>query len=104
MKFSPLLLSVIIIIALLVGLITTFSIHYIVGISLGVALVIIILIFLIFIRYLLRHKDYNWTASVARFINKRLEILRFLLQVLFINPYIQRRLKTNNTFDYQKMK
>ncbi len=104
MKFSPLLLSVIIIIASIVGLITGFSIHYIVGISLGVALIVFSLIFLFLIKYLLLHKDYIWTANVAKFINKRLEILRFLLQVLFMNPYAHRRLKTNDITDCKKMK
>ncbi len=104
MKFSPLLLSVIVIMALIIGLITGFSIHFIVGISLGVASIIISLAFLFLIRYLLRHKDYVWTANIAQFIKKRLDILRFLLQVLFMNPYAHRRLKTNDTIDYQKMK
>jgi len=104
MKFSPLLLAVIIIIASSVGLITGFSIHYIVGISLGVALIVFPLIFLFLIKYLLLHKDYIWTANVAKFINKRLEILRFLLQVLFMNPYAHRRLKTNDITDCKKMK
>ncbi|CAF3558384.1 unnamed protein product [Rotaria socialis] len=102
--FSPLLLSVIVIAALIIGLIIGFSIHYIVGISCGVALIIICLTFLFFIRYLLRHKDYAWTANIAQFIKKRLEILRFLLQVLFMNPYVHRRSKKSDTFDYQKMK
>jgi hypothetical protein len=84
--------------------VTGFSIHFIVGISLGVISIIISLAFLFLIRYLLRHKDYIWTANIAQFIKKRLEILRFLLQVLFMNPYGHRRLKTNDTIDYQKMK
>jgi hypothetical protein len=104
MKFSPLLISVIVIFGLIVGLITGFSIHYIVGISLGVASLIISLAFIFLIRYLLRHKDYIWTTNVAQFIKKRLEILRFLLQVLFMNPYAHRRLKGNDTIDCQKMK
>lgn len=103
-KFSPLLLSVIIIVALIVGLITGFLIHFIVGLSLGVAFIMICLAFLFLIKYLLRHKDYIWTANIAQFIKKRLEILRFLLQVLFMNPYAHRRLKINDTMDYQKMK
>ncbi|CAF4647468.1 unnamed protein product, partial [Rotaria magnacalcarata] len=102
--FSPLLLSVIVIAALIIGLIIGFSIHYIVGVSCGVALIIMCLTFLFFIQYLLRHKDYAWTANVAQFIKKRLEILRFLLQVLFMNPYVHRRSKKSDTFDYQKMK
>lgn len=104
MKFSPLLLSVILIIASIIGLITGFSIHYIVGITLGVTLVIIPLVFVFLIKYLLRHKDYIWTANIAKFINKRLEILRFLLQVLFMNPYAHRRLRTNDVIDCKKMK
>ncbi len=104
MKFSPLLFSVIIIVALIIGLITGFSIHYIVGISLSVTSIIISLGFLFLIRYLLRHKDYIWTANIAQFIKKRLEILRFLLQVLFMNPYAHRRLKTNDITDCKKMK
>ncbi|CAF0782612.1 unnamed protein product [Rotaria sordida] len=104
MEFSPLLLSVIIIVALVIGLIIGFSIHYIVGISLGVTLIMICIGFLVFIRYLLRHKDYIWTANVAQYIKKRLEILRFLLQVLFMNPYVHHRSKKNNTSDYKKMK
>ncbi|UJR25141.1 hypothetical protein I4U23_006500 [Adineta vaga] len=104
MKFSPLLISVIILFTIIVGLLTGFTIHYIVGISLSVATVISILAFLFLIRYLLRHKDYVWTANIAQFIKKRLEILRFLLQVLFMNPYMHRRLKTNDTVDCQKMK
>ncbi|CAF0790019.1 unnamed protein product [Adineta steineri] len=103
-KFSPLLLSVIIIIALIVGLITGFLIHFIVGISLGVALILFPLVLLFMIQYLLRHKDYLWTANIAQFINKRLEILRFLLQVLFMNPYARRGLKINDTIDCRKMK
>jgi hypothetical protein len=67
-------------------------------------LIIISLAFLFLIRYLLRHKDYAWTANIAQFIKKRLEILRFLLQVLFMNPYGYHRLKNNDTMDYQKMK
>jgi hypothetical protein len=104
MKFSPLLLSVLLIIASIVGLITGFSIHYIVGISLGVAFIVFPLIFLFLIKYLLRNKDYVWTANVSQFLNKRLEILRFLLQVLFMNPYAHRRLGTNDTSDCKKMK
>jgi len=104
MKFSPLLLSVIIIIALIIGLITGFSIHYIVGISLGVSLIILPLIFIFLIKYLLLHKDYLWTANVAQFINQRLEILRFLLQVLFMNPYAHHSSKVNDTIDCKKMK
>jgi hypothetical protein len=95
---------VIFIIASIVGLITGFSLHYIVGISLGVALIVFPVVFLILIRYLLRRKDYIWTANVAQFINKRLEFLRFLLQVLFMNPYGHRRLKINDTTDCKKMK
>jgi hypothetical protein len=104
LKFSPLLLSVIIITGLIIGLITGFSVHYIVGISLGVASIAISLAFLFLIQYLLRHKDHLWTANIAQFIKKRLEILRFLLQVLFMNPYAERRLKANDTIDCQKMK
>jgi hypothetical protein len=104
MKLSPLLISVILIIAIILGLITGFSIHYIVGITLGLTLAIFPLAFLILIKYLLRHKDYIWTANVAQFINKRLEILRFLLQVLFMNPYAHRRLKMKDTTDCKKMK
>jgi hypothetical protein len=104
MKFSPLLLSVIIIISSIVSLITGFSIHYIVGTTLGVALIIFPLAFLFLIKYLLLHKDYIWTANVAQFINKRLEILRFLLQVLFMNPYAHCRLRTNDIIDCKKMK
>lgn len=103
-EFSPLLLSVIIITALIVGLVTGFFIHYIVGISCAIALIIICLIFVVSTRYLLRHKDYTWTASIAQFIKKRLEMLRFLLEVLFMNPYVHHRSKMNNAFDYQKMK
>ncbi len=104
MKFSPLLLSVLIIMALIIGVVMGFSIHYIVGISVGVSSIIISLAFIFLIRYLLRHKDYIWVANIAQFIKKRLEILRFLLQVLFMNPYMHRRLKTNDTIDCQKMK
>ncbi|CAF1241410.1 unnamed protein product [Adineta ricciae] len=104
MKFSPLLLSVMILCAMIIGLIIGFTVHFIVGITLGVATMFSILAFLFLIRYLLRHKDYVWTANVAQFIKKRLEILRFLLQVLFMNPYAHRRLKTNDTIDCQKMK
>ena len=104
MKLSPLLISVVLIIAIILGLITGFSIHYIVGITLGLTLAIFPLAFLILIKYLLRHKDYVWTANVAQFINKRLEILRFLLQVLFMNPYAHRRLKMKDTNDCKKMK
>lgn len=104
MRFSPLLLSVVFIIASVVGLITGFSIHYIVGISLGVALVVLPSIFLFLIQYLLRRKDYRWSANVAQFLNRRLEILRFLLQVLFVNPYAHRRLKTHDMADCKKMK
>jgi glucose-6-phosphate-specific signal transduction histidine kinase len=103
MKFTPLLVSVIVIVASIVGLVTGFSIHYIVGISLAVALIVFPLLFLFLIQYLLRHKDYLWTTNVAQFINKRTEILRFLLQVLFMNPYAHRRL-TNDTTDCKKMK
>ncbi len=104
MKFSPLFLSVILIIALIMGLVTGFSIHFILGISLGVALIIFPLAFLFLIKYLLRNKDYIWTANVAQFINKRLEILRFLLQVLFMNPYAYHRSKLNDITDCKKMK
>jgi hypothetical protein len=104
MKFSPLLLSVILIISSTIALVTGFSIHYIVGILLGVALIVFPVAFLFLIRYLLRNKDYLWTANVAQFIKKRLEILRFLLQVLFMNPYAHRRLKANDTADCKKMK
>ena len=104
MRFSPLLLAVILIIALIVGLVTGFSIHFIVGISLGVTLIVLPLVFLFLIKYLLRHKDYIWIANVAQFINKRLEILRFLLQVLFMNPYAHSRLKINDITDCKKMK
>ena len=104
MNMSPLLLSVIFIITSLVGLVTGFTIHYIVGISLGVTLLALTMAFLLLIKYLLRNKDYLWTANVAQFINKRLEILRFLLQVLFMNPYAHRRLQGNDTKDCKKMK
>ncbi|CAF0763759.1 unnamed protein product [Rotaria sordida] len=103
-KCSPLLLSVIFTIALIISLITGFLIHYIVSISLGVILIIFPIAFFGLIKYLLRNKDYGWTANVAQFINKRLEILRFLLQVIFINPYAHYRLITNNTSDCKKMK
>ncbi|CAF3354789.1 unnamed protein product [Rotaria sp. Silwood1] len=73
-------------------------------ISFGVCLILICIAFLVFIRYLLRHKDYIWTANIAQFIKKRLEMLRFLLQVLFMNPYVHRRSKKNDTIDYKKMK
>ncbi|CAF1117906.1 unnamed protein product [Rotaria sp. Silwood1] len=104
MEFSPLLLTVIVIVALIIGFFIGFLIHYIVGISFGVCLIIICIAFLVFIRYLLRHKDYIWTANIAQFIKKRLEMLRFLLQVLFMNPYVHRRSKKNDTIDYKKMK
>lgn len=103
-KFPLLLLSVILIVALIVSFTVGFLIHYIVGISVGVTMILLPLSFLLVIHYFLRHKDYGWTASVAQYINKRLEILRFLLQVLFINPYSHRRLKTNDTTDCKKMK
>lgn len=104
MEFSPLLLFVIVIFSLIIGVITGFLIHFIVGISLGVAWMIFSFGFLVLIRYLLRHKDYAWTANTAQFIKKRIEILRFLLQVLFMNPYVHHRTHKNDTFDYQKMK
>lgn len=104
MKFSLLLISIIVILAAIFGLITGFSIHYIVGISLSIGFIIISVGFLFLIRYLLRHKDYLWTANVAQFLTKRLEIIRFLLQVLFMNPYAHRRLRNRDTNDYQKMK
>lgn len=104
MKFSPLLLSVLLIVASIIGLVTGFLLHYIVGISLSVGLIVLPLVFVYLIKYLLRNKDYEWTANVAQFINKRLEILRFLLQVLFINPYTYRRFKTDNGTDCKKMK
>jgi hypothetical protein len=104
MKFSPLIISVILIFGSIIGLITGFSIHYIVGISLAAALMALPLMFLFLIQYLLRHKDYLWTANVAQFINKRMEILRFLLQVLFMNPYAHRRLQANDARDCKKMK
>lgn len=104
MKLSPLLISVIILFGLLIGLIAVFSLHYIVGISLGATLIILCLIFISLIRYLLQHKDYLWTANIAQFLNKRLEMLRFFLQVLFINPYGHKRLKANEPFDCKKMK
>ncbi|CAF2870557.1 unnamed protein product [Rotaria sp. Silwood2] len=103
-KFSPLLVSVIFIIASIVSLVSGFLIHYIVGISLGVILMVFPLAFLCLLKYLLRNKDYEWTANVTQFINKRLEMLRFLLQVIFINPYAHHRLKTNDTNDCKKMK
>ncbi|CAF1462733.1 unnamed protein product [Rotaria magnacalcarata] len=103
-KFSPLLLSVIFITGSIIGLIIGFLIHYTVGISIGCLLIIFPLVFLYWIKYFLRNKDYGRTASVARFINKRLEILRFLLQVLFINPYAHHRLKTDDATDCKKMK
>ncbi|CAF1032924.1 unnamed protein product [Adineta ricciae] len=104
MKLTPLLLSVIFLFASIIGLITGFSVHFIVGISLGVALFFIPVGFIFLLIYLLRNKDYLWTTNVAQFINKRLEILRFLLQVLFMNPYAYRRLKGNDTMDCKKMK
>ncbi|CAF3900552.1 unnamed protein product [Rotaria sp. Silwood2] len=104
MEYSPLLLSVIVIVALIIGLFISSLMHYIVGISFSVCLIMICIAFLVFIRYLLRHKDYIWTANVAQFIKKRLEMLRFLLQVLFMNPYVHHRSKKNDAFDYQKMK
>ncbi len=70
MKFSPLLISVIVILGLIIDLITGFSIDYIVGISFGVASIIISLAFIFLIRYLVRHKDYIWTANVTQFIKK----------------------------------
>ena len=103
-QFSPLLVSVIIIVASTIGLVTGISIDYIVGISLDVVSILISLTFLLFIRYLLRHKDYMWTANVARFIRKRLEMLRFLLEVLFMNPYAHHCSNANDTIDYRKMK
>lgn len=104
MKLTPLLLSLIFILASIVGLITGFAIHYIVGLSLGVALFILPLVFVFLIRYLLLHKDYRWTANLAQMITNRLEMFRFLLQVLFMNPYAHRRLRTNDTSDCKKMK
>lgn len=104
MKFSPLLAAVILLLSTIIGLITGFTIHYIAGISFGLASLITCLAFLLLIRYLLRHKDYAWTANVAELIKKRLDILRFLLQVLFMNPYMHRRVKTHDTVDCQKMK
>jgi hypothetical protein len=104
MKFSPLLVSVILILSLIIGLVAGLTIHYIAGISLGVAWLLIVFAFLVLIRHLLRHKDYAWTANVAQLIKKRLEILRFLLQVLFMNPYMHQRGKTHDTVDCQKMK
>lgn len=92
------------ILASIIGLITGFTIHYIVGLSLSVTSIILPLVFLFLIQYLLRHKDYRWSANVARLINRRLEIIRFLLQVLFMNPYAHRRLQTNDTTDCKKMK
>lgn len=104
MKFSPLLLCLILFFASILGLITGFTIHYIVGLSLGFTSIILPLIFLFLIQYLLRHKDYRWSANIARLITQRLEIIRFLLQVLFMNPYAHRRLRTNDTTDCKKMK
>lgn len=104
MKFSPLLLSVIVIVATLLDLVTGLFIHFIVGISLAISTMILSLEFLFLIRYLLQHKDYIWTTHLAQFLTKRLEIFRFLLQVLFMNPYGHRRLKNHDTIDYQKMK
>ena len=92
------------ILASIIGLITGFTIHYIVGLSLSVTSIILPLVFLFLIQYLLRHKDYRWSANIARLINQRLEIIRFLLQVLFMNPYAHRRLQTNDTTDCKKMK
>ncbi|CAF3425386.1 unnamed protein product [Rotaria sp. Silwood1] len=90
--------------ASIVGLVTGFLIHYIVGITIGVILIVFPLAFLCLIKYLLRNKDYEWTANMTQFINKRVEMLRFLLQVIFINPYSCHRLKTNDTIDCKKMK
>lgn len=104
MKLSLLLISVIVILAAILGLITGFSIDYIVGISISIGFMLVTVGFLFLIRYLLRHKDYIWSANIAQFLTKRLEILRFLLQVLFMNPYAHRRLKNRDTNDYQKMK
>lgn len=101
MKFCPLLFSVILILASSVGLLASVLIHWIVGISLAAALIFIPLIFVFLLRYLLRHKDYVWTATVAQFIKKRLDILRFLLQVVFMNPYAYLHAKTT---DCRKMK
>ena len=101
MKFSPLLFSVILIVASSVGLLASVLIHWIVGISLAATLIFIPLIFVFLLRYLLRHKDYVWTATVAHFIKKRLDILRFLLQVVFMNPYAYLHAKTT---DCRKMK
>ena len=97
-------MSTIIIVASVIGLVSGFSIHYVVGISLGVVLILISLAFLLFIRHLLRHKDYMWTTNTARFIQKRLEILQFLLEVLFMNPYAHHRSNADNMIDYRKMK
>ena len=101
MRFSPLLFSVVLTVASLVGLLTSVLIHWIVGISLAVTLILIPLIFVFLLRYLLLHKDYLWTTTVAQFIKKRLDILRFLLQVVFMNPYAYLHAKTT---DSRKMK
>lgn len=103
MKFSALLFSIIIAIAIILSLIG-FSIHILIGISLGISWTILSFAFLLLIRYLLQHKDYAWTANAAQFIKKRVEIIRFLLQVLFMNPYGHHRLKTKDMTDFRKMK
>ena len=105
MKFSPLLLSILVIVATVVGVIAGFVLkHYLIGILSGAVCLIVPLAFLCLLRYLLRRKDYVWTANMAQFIKKRLEIFRFLLQVLFMNPYVHRRSNLNDTTDCKKMK
>ena len=56
----------------------------------------ILFILILFIQYLIRHKDYPWAGPVAHFIKKRLDFLRFLLQVTFVNPYANLETKTND--------
>ncbi|CAF1132327.1 unnamed protein product [Didymodactylos carnosus] len=102
LKFSPLLISLVLIIALIIGLLTGFMIHYIVGLVLSFSWLLLSFLSLFLIYYLLKRKDYLWTANIAHFITNRLESLRFLLQVLFMNPHgIGRK---QGTDDYKKMK
>jgi hypothetical protein len=108
MKFSWLLVSLIILFGTFIGLILGFSMRSLAGISVGLlggtAWILFSLSFVFLIRYLLRHKDYLWTAHAAQLIKKRLEIVRFLLQVLFMNPYAHNRAKLTETIDCKKMK
>lgn len=95
MKFSLLLGSVIVLTALVFGLVSGFALHPIIGLSIGVAILILSFSSIFILQYLLRNKNYRWTATVAHFVKKRLDFLRFLLQVLFMNPYA--RLKAENS-------